>query len=599
MINLEEQFSPRVNPADANYPFGSIKDNTSPGANDGTPLAAVWGNDWEGFAQAAMTEAGITPSGLPDTAQDSQLLAAVKVVTSGMLRDELAAAGGAGLVGPGVMTRGVDKFSILQGRPGEQFGADITRGIGIQLSEPITGSGLTVNTAKFNYIRIDDDRFNAVDDLVPGTKVDGLLLNHKFGGAGTKGGRHAAEFILEQTGLTDSTNTDRNYVGCVGFATSSTGDGGTDLPTAKGAYFGGNFYGTLTPGAMYTLNVTGAEFNVGIPDGASSNIRTGLQIGGTKAKRGDVIDAAISVGNMGSACTWRTGIVFGPQNGGDVFGTDSRVISVDCDTIDRVLSLGSLTNVNHIIYHNKVKLTTKALLLEDVGAYVAIGAPGTASTLQTLYRSSGLSPTYDARVLVSGGNVTDGQGNYEIKAGIVTYNCTQRPTSDNAYDYGTASLRGRTAYFGTGTINTSDAREKTVPLPIDDAVLDAWGDVQLVTFQWLASIQQKGDDVARWHFGVIAQQVRDSFAARGLDGTRYGLLCYDEWEATPETTAIVPAVLDEDSNIITPERIEVTQEAMPAGNRWGIRADQCLFLEAAYQRRRCDRIEARLLASGL
>ena len=98
MINLESEFSPRVNPADANYPFGSIKDNTSPGANDGTPLAAVWGNDWEGFAQAAMTEAGITPSGLPDTAQDSQLLAAVKVVASGMLRDELAAPGGAGLV---------------------------------------------------------------------------------------------------------------------------------------------------------------------------------------------------------------------------------------------------------------------------------------------------------------------------------------------------------------------------------------------------------------------------------------------------------------------------------------------------------------------
>lgn len=81
MINMEQTFTPRVNPADANYPFGSIKDNTSPGANDGTPLSAVWGNDFEGFRQAAMTEAGITPSGLPDTAQDSQLLAAVKAVT--------------------------------------------------------------------------------------------------------------------------------------------------------------------------------------------------------------------------------------------------------------------------------------------------------------------------------------------------------------------------------------------------------------------------------------------------------------------------------------------------------------------------------------
>lgn len=85
MINLEEQFSPRVNPADANYPFGSIKDNTSPGANDGTPLSAVWGNDFEGFRQAAMTEAGITPSGSQDTAQDSQLLDAVKTVVVGSL----------------------------------------------------------------------------------------------------------------------------------------------------------------------------------------------------------------------------------------------------------------------------------------------------------------------------------------------------------------------------------------------------------------------------------------------------------------------------------------------------------------------------------
>ena len=35
---------------------------------------------------------------------------------------------------------------------------------------------------------------------------------------------------------------------------------------------------------------------------------------------------------------------------------------------------------------------------------------------------------------------------------------------------------------------------------------------------------------------------------------------------------------------------------LAAGNRWGIRADQCLFLEAAYQRRRADRGDARVEA---
>ncbi|ELO4863444.1 tail fiber domain-containing protein [Escherichia coli] len=447
------------------------------------------------------------------------------------LRAELAALGGAALVGPGVMSRGLDKFSILQGRPGEKFGDDITRGIGVHLAEPITGSGLTVNTAKFNYIRIDDDRFNAVDDMVPGTKVDGFLLNHKFGGAGCKGGRHAAEFILEQLGQTDATNTDRNYVGVTGFATSSTGDGGVSLAGAKGAYFGGNFYGTLTPGAMYTLNVTGAEFNVGIPEGASSNIRTGLQIGGTKAKRGDVIDAAISVGNMGSACTWRTGIAFGPQNGGAVFGEDSRVLSVDCPKIDRVLSLGSLVEVNHIIFHNLVKLSTKSLQLEDSGAFTSVGSPTIASTVQTIYRSSGAGSAFDARVVVSGGSATDGQGNYEIKAGIVTYNCTQRPSADNQFDYGSASYRGRTAYFGTGAINTSDDNHKPIKEAIPDVVLDAWEEVSWRTrFKFDDAVAQKGEDGARWHFGLIAQRVEEVFASHGIDGFGLGLLCYDEWE---------------------------------------------------------------------
>lgn len=104
MINIEQTFTPRVNPADTDYPFGSIKDNTSPGANDGTPLSAVWGNDFEGFRQAAMTEAGITPSGLPDTAQDSQLLDAVKFVANATLRDELADKSGSSLVGTQITT---------------------------------------------------------------------------------------------------------------------------------------------------------------------------------------------------------------------------------------------------------------------------------------------------------------------------------------------------------------------------------------------------------------------------------------------------------------------------------------------------------------
>jgi hypothetical protein len=141
--------------------------------------------------------------------------------------------------------------------------------------------------------------------------------------------------------------------------------------------------------------------------------------------------------------------------------------------------------------------------------------------------------------------------------GTTTETGTLQPSTDNTKTLGAASARWSTVYAGTGTINTSDAREKTDLVQIDDAVLDAWGDVSLITFRWLQSIQEKGDEAARWHFGVIAQQVRDAFIARGLDGTKYGLLCYDEWNAKSE-------VIDDDGNVV--------QSAIEAGNRWGIRA---------------------------
>ena len=79
-LKIFEKFSPRANPADADYPYGSIKNESVPGAKDGTPLDASWGNDMLGFTDALLDEAGITPNGLPDTVGSSQRLDALKTV---------------------------------------------------------------------------------------------------------------------------------------------------------------------------------------------------------------------------------------------------------------------------------------------------------------------------------------------------------------------------------------------------------------------------------------------------------------------------------------------------------------------------------------
>lgn len=77
-IKIYEQFAPFANPADTDYPHGSIKNDSIPGAEDGTPLDAVWGNDIVGFTDALLADAGIEPNGQPDTVGDSQRVHAIK-----------------------------------------------------------------------------------------------------------------------------------------------------------------------------------------------------------------------------------------------------------------------------------------------------------------------------------------------------------------------------------------------------------------------------------------------------------------------------------------------------------------------------------------
>ncbi|MFG0644783.1 hypothetical protein ACF8FC_06180, partial [Leclercia adecarboxylata] len=66
--------------------------------------------------------------------------------------------------------------------------------------------------------------------------------------------------------------------------------------------------------------------------------------------------------------------------------------------------------------------------------------------------------------------------------GVVRIGSNIVPNLDNVRDFGTAALRGRTAFFGTGSINTSDERHKPVQGQIPDAVLDAWADVNWGTW---------------------------------------------------------------------------------------------------------------------
>ena len=73
--------SGRITAPDANYPFGSSKDETSAGAGDGTPYFKARADDIFGFQQALLTEASIVPNGNAETAISSQYLDSLRVLS--------------------------------------------------------------------------------------------------------------------------------------------------------------------------------------------------------------------------------------------------------------------------------------------------------------------------------------------------------------------------------------------------------------------------------------------------------------------------------------------------------------------------------------
>lgn len=151
-----------------------------------------------------------------------------------------------------------------------------------------------------------------------------------------------------------------------------------------------------------------------------------------------------------------------------------------------------------------------------------------------------------------------------------------QPVAANTYYIGTGGLPWAGGFTQTALTVTSDADYKSDPLLMTDAILDAAAEVQLVQYQYLDRIEEKGPDGARWHFGAIAQRYVEAFERHGLDAHRFGFICYDEWDD-------VPAVIDEDTgNVITP--------AIKAGSRYGIRYEEMLVMEAAVQRRNYARL---------
>lgn len=179
---------------------------------------------------------------------------------------------------------------------------------------------------------------------------------------------------------------------------------------------------------------------------------------------------------------------------------------------------------------------------------------------------------------------TYGEYRFNVRNGVSTVtrafidtSGNTKPGADNTYSLGDGSYRWSVVYAATGTINTSDERTKDIKSDgIDSRVLTAWGKVNYSQFKFKDAVQEKGDN-ARWHIGLIAQQIKAAFESEGLDAFEYGLLCYDKWDD------IYVEEMDIENKPTGNMILDV-----PAGDRYGVRYEEALALECAYLRSKIE-----------
>lgn len=187
-------------------------------------------------------------------------------------------------------------------------------------------------------------------------------------------------------------------------------------------------------------------------------------------------------------------------------------------------------------------------------------------------------PSFGAAFGVFGDNGVSLVANGDIRLAIQTSSSSYAvtPGADNTQPLGNGARRWSVVYSGTATINTSDGRLKQQIKPIDDACLRAWSKVNFCQYKLNESVSEKGEN-ARWHFGVIAQQVKEAFESEGLNSFDYGILCYDEWG---------DEFINEHVNKDRPdeEPIFIEKQIQWSGSRYGIRYEEALILECALLR---------------
>lgn len=148
------------------------------------------------------------------------------------------------------------------------------------------------------------------------------------------------------------------------------------------------------------------------------------------------------------------------------------------------------------------------------------------------------------------------------------------PGTDNAQTLGESALRWSVVYAGTGSINTSDEREKTPVRNLTQSEIEAAIELgkEIGAYKWLSSVAEKGD-LARLHIGMTVQRAIEVMQSHGLNPFAYGFICHDSWDSSPEIWEEYPEQRDENGDVTKEASRTLVKQAREAGDIYSFRPD--------------------------
>ena len=143
---------------------------------------------------------------------------------------------------------------------------------------------------------------------------------------------------------------------------------------------------------------------------------------------------------------------------------------------------------------------------------------------------------------------------------------------------------GTWTWQGTAVQLVSDQRLKQQISNIDDKLLDAWEDVDLVQFKYNDAVDQKKDK-ARLHTGYVVQQIDSACKSHGVDVSQYGLYCHEEYPQETEEVEVEQA---------DGTKTKETKVIREASEHYSLRYTEVYAVECMYLRRCIARLTARI-----